>query len=183
MVATRATNIEEEDLHVEPTEEEEEPALNEIEYVVQVLMKRGQEQSSLSLALKKGGIVDVTELLSAKGRFENISFIDKDGVVSRLEVADLSVLDVFCDFARELMLEAIGNVEWLEVTAKEFATYWSKYFCTKPSVYRQTGTPGIPAVNPPAIGGGTSSVARVSSSLQDFEKGIRRDATSQPTLS
>jgi hypothetical protein len=172
MVATRATNIEEEDLHVEPTKEEEEPALNEIDYVVQVLMKRFQEQNPLSLALKKGGIVDVGELLSTEGRFENISFINKDGVASKLEVADLAVLDVLCDFARELMSEAGGDVEWLEITAKEFATYRSKYFWTKPSVYRQPGTPGIPAVNPPTIGGGTSGAARVSSSLQDFEKGI-----------
>jgi hypothetical protein len=40
VVATRATNIEEEDLLVEPTEEEEEePALDEIDHVVQVLTK------------------------------------------------------------------------------------------------------------------------------------------------
>jgi hypothetical protein len=83
VVATRAMNIEEEDLLVEPTEEEEEPALDEIDHVVQVLMKRAKEQNPLSLALKKGGVFDVTELLLTEGRFENISFTNKNGVASK----------------------------------------------------------------------------------------------------
>jgi hypothetical protein len=73
VVATKATNIEEEDLLVEPTEEEEEPALDVIYHVVQVLMKRGKAQNPLSLALRKGRVFDVAELLMTEGRFENIS--------------------------------------------------------------------------------------------------------------
>jgi hypothetical protein len=67
------------------------------------------------LALKKGGVFDVAELLSTEGRFENISFTNKDGVASKLEVADLlAILDVFCDFARELISETDDDVEWLD---------------------------------------------------------------------
>ena len=45
----------------------------------------------------------------------------------------------------------------------------------KPNAYGNPGTPGISAVNSPTIGGGPSGATRVSSLLQDFEKGIRRD--------
>jgi hypothetical protein len=148
-------------------ESEPDVGLEQLEHLVLVVFcKRGGKNNAILRACKHNGIDSPWEL----AMYQNVDTLNyvREGVTHNLDPGSIGLINNFKGFAAPLEKRDRAAVQWMEITHEDWMNNMAAVigeFCAA-SNSNASGTPNV-----------ATSTTKVSSPLQEFEKGIRRDRT------
>jgi hypothetical protein len=153
-------------------ESELDVGLEQLEHIVLVVFrKRGGKNTAILRACEHNGIDNPWELAMYQ-KVDTLNYV-KEGITYDLDAGSIGLINNFKGFAAPLAKRDRAAVQWMDITHEDWNNYMSDVigeFCAANNL----NASGIPNV--------ATSTTKVSSPLQEFEKGICRDKTADLVL-